>query len=235
MTLRQAALDYLERDGVLCVAMLEALRTGRASPLSVTPQGVALQMGSRLLLSADDAPAALSLVPAHWDGVVQVAGVQRARQVAQALGLSILWECYQSVYCSKTPRPVCADIRPLGLEYHQAILDHYHLFHDPEYITQRIEAGVMYGIFVEDNLAGFVGEHWEGSMGMLEVFPPYRRLGLATQLHNFTINRYLAQGRTPFAEVLTDNAPSLALQAKMGMTVSQDTVCALGRQDSSSH
>ena len=41
---------------------------------------------------------------------------------------------------------------------------------------------MFFGAFVDGQLAGFVGEHSEGSMGMLEIFPAYRRRGLGYSL-----------------------------------------------------
>ncbi|MFR8333203.1 MAG: hypothetical protein ACLU9S_13295 [Oscillospiraceae bacterium] len=57
------------------------------------------------------------------------------------------------------------------MSYFQAVLDGYSLFHNPEYVEDRLKAGVIFGAFADGRLAGFVGEHHEGGMGMLEVFP----------------------------------------------------------------
>ena len=88
----------------------------------------------------------------------------------------------------------------------------------------------MYGIFVEDELAGFIGEHDEGSMGMLEVFPAYRRQGLGLALESFQINRILEEGRMPYDQVILGNEKSLSLQKKLGMTITKDTVTWLKRK-----
>ena len=79
-------------------------------------------------------------------------------------------------------------------------------------------------------LAGFVGEHHEGSMGMLEVFPPYRGHGLGLALESFQINRYLSQGRVPFDQVIVGNEKSMSLQKKVGMELSKDTMSWLHRK-----
>ena len=46
-----------------------------------------------------------------------------------------------------------------------------------EHIRQAIGAGML-GAFVDGTLAGFAGFHGEGSIGLLEVLPAYRRRGL---------------------------------------------------------
>ena len=43
------------------------------------------------------------------------------------------------------------------------------------------------------------------------------------------INQELARGRIPFGQVVTDNAPSLALQRSLGMTLSEGTLYWLSR------
>ena len=116
------------------------------------------------------------------------------------------------------------------MSYFQAVLDGYSLFHNPEYVEDRLKAGVIFGAFVDGRLAGFVGEHHEGSMGMLEVFPPYRGHGLGLALESFQINRYLSQGRVPFDQVIVGNEKSMSLQKKVGMELSKDTMSWLHRK-----
>ena len=64
---------------------------------------------------------------------------------------------------------------------------------------------------------GFIGEHFEGAMGMLEVFAPYRKRGLGAILESYKINQILSSGRTPYCNVSYDNAISLRLQDKIGL------------------
>lgn len=150
--------------------------------------------------------------------------------VAAALGLKEESRCYQAAYFRGEPLPVRADVRPLDMGYFQAVLDGYSLFHDPEYVEDRLKAGVIFGVFVDGRLAGFVGEHHEGSMGMLEVFPPYRGRGLGLALESFQINRYLSEGRVPFDQVIVGNEKSMGLQKKVGMELSKDTMSWLHRK-----
>jgi GNAT superfamily N-acetyltransferase len=70
----------------------------------------------------------------------------------------------------------------------------------------------------EDGLAGFIGEHMEGSVGMLYVYPDHRRKGVATALENAKFAEAIKQGLIPFGQVIYDNDASLALQEKRGLT-----------------
>ena len=54
-------------------------------------------------------------------------------------------------------------------------------------------------------------------MGLLEVLPEYRRLGLARALEAAIIRQQVGRGRLPYGHVRTGNTASIALQKKMGM------------------
>lgn len=132
---------------------------------------------------------------------------------------------YQVAYLGTSPVPIpdspfpVSPLTPAHLEQVAAI----HKGEDKAYLLDRLETGVMLGAFDGDTLAGFIGVHGEGSMGLLQVRPDYRRRGVGKLLEAHQINRSLALGQTPYGSVLTDNAPSLALQRSLGMTLSANT------------
>ncbi|MBS5671609.1 MAG: GNAT family N-acetyltransferase [Oscillospiraceae bacterium] len=231
MTEKEQALAYLGKDPVLNISMIEPLRLGRARVAAQSGQGVALEMDGIAMVAAENLGEALSLLetlPEVQTWNVMAGALSDA--VAAALGLKEESRCYQAAYFRKEPLPVRADVRPLDMSYFQAVLDGYSLFHNPEYVEDRLKAGVIFGAFVDGRLAGFVGEHHEGSMGMLEVFPPYRGHGLGLALESFQINRYLSQGRVPFDQVIVGNEKSMSLQKKVGMELSKDTMSWLHRK-----
>lgn len=125
--------------------------------------------------------------------------------------------CTQWVYEKDAPPlPVTADICPLPQEYIDLAATVYH--DEDGYIRSRVEAHALYGLFDGGALAGFAGFHGEGSMGMLEIFPEYRRCGYAMQLESFLIGTALDEGRVPYCHVIDGNEASLRLQRKMGLT-----------------
>ncbi len=79
----------------------------------------------------------------------------------------------------------------------------------------------IFGAIVGGKLAGFVGRHADGNIGMLEVFEPFRRRGLGRALAEFMIAYVMTFGRTPICDVFTDNAASLSMQDKLGMTAAR--------------
>lgn len=85
-------------------------------------------------------------------------------------------------------------------------------------IAERLAAGVVRGGFdASGRMVGFIGEHEEASMGMLEVFPEARRHGYAQALEAALIADLLEHGRVPYCHVAPENRASQALQTKLGL------------------
>lgn len=145
--------------------------------------------------------------------------------IQERLGMKLFNCCFQAVYTRREPVRVrkTAQVRPLEESHAGTVAEHYKLT-DREYIEKRIRAGVMWGAFVEEELAGFIGLHEEGSIGMLEVLPKYRRQGIAMTLEAAVINRLLEWGCIPFGQVVTDNEASKRLQEKLGHCFSREKV-----------
>lgn len=78
----------------------------------------------------------------------------------------------------------------------------------------------VFGAIFDGKLAGFIGRHFDGSMGMLEVFDDFRRRGIGAALEKFLIGYIMTFMRTPHCDVYIDNPASLSLQQKLGLTPS---------------
>ncbi|MBR0514478.1 MAG: GNAT family N-acetyltransferase [Clostridia bacterium] len=68
-------------------------------------------------------------------------------------------------------------------------------------------------------------EHLEGSMGLLYIFPEFRRRGYATELEKAVIAKTLQEGYTPFCQIEKSNSASMALQRKLGLAISDRLIC----------
>lgn len=137
-----------------------------------------------------------------------------------------LGEAFRQVaYLKRDPAPIPkspVEVRPLDVSHLERVAA-IHKDEEADYLRDRLESGVMLGAFDGDTLVGFIGVHSEGSMGLLQVYPSYRRRGIGALLESHMINRLLAQGHTPYGSVLTDNTASLALQRSLGMALSVPT------------
>lgn len=136
---------------------------------------------------------------------------QRYVELFTANGFNETVECMQAVYTNKEklsvsglyrpdgrPMPNGLIIRKLDAADIQEAAPMYPGFDNPDYIVDRIEAGTVYGAFLSDNtaddtintLAGIIGIHEEGSIGMLYVKLQYRHQKLATALETYAFNRH---------------------------------------------
>ncbi|MDE6401608.1 MAG: GNAT family N-acetyltransferase [Clostridiales bacterium] len=87
-----------------------------------------------------------------------------------------------------------------------------------EHMAKIMREKGIFGAIADGKLAGFIGMHGDGTMGMLEVFDGYKRCGIGAALERFLINYIMTFGRVPICDVYTDNPASLALQEKLGLT-----------------
>ncbi len=139
----------------------------------------------------------------------------------QKFGLQVSMKCYQACYTNKVPLPVRhKDIRLLGKEHLEFITQNYDCM-PVKYIRERLEACAFWGAYDADKLIGFVGIHAEGSMGMLFVEQEYRRKGIGEALESYIINLQIANGQTPYCQIVEGNDASMALQEKLGLYFAQ--------------
>lgn len=144
---------------------------------------------------------------------------QAADAVCAMLGFTRKTPCSQWVYTGK--KPIEGDfskIRPLDEKHIPIVAANYGTSDRTEYATERIAAGRMWGLFEGDELAGFIGMHSEGSIGMLEVLPQFRRRGYGFLLEAYVLNLHIKNGWIPYCHVIDGNDPSNSLQAKLGYT-----------------
>jgi tRNA (guanine37-N1)-methyltransferase len=113
-----------------------------------------------------------------------------------------------------------ADIRPLTEAELPIVQKYYHAVDGPENVKERLKAGML-GIYVGGELAGFIGTHPEGSIGLLEVLPSFRRRGLAFLLESAMMRNQQTLGRVPYAHIRLGNEASIALHKKLGMEVTE--------------
>lgn len=115
------------------------------------------------------------------------------------------------------------DFRTLDVSFLDRISSVYSLADEKE-LASDLEKGNVFGLFIKGELAGFIGFHPEGSMGMLHVFDAYRRQGLGEKLERYDILTALSRNMIPYCHVFFSNAASLALQRKLGLSEGEKPV-----------
>lgn len=91
------------------------------------------------------------------------------------------------------------------------------IYDQPGYIASCIRNGML-GAYVDDKLAGYIGLHNSGAIGLLEVFEDYRQQGIAKTLVASMINHCLETKQIAYTQVQQKNETSLQLQEKLGFT-----------------
>lgn len=225
--MREKALKYLNRNYLHNVDMLESIRRDICTIVYAEEDGVLIEVdeGTCAMLSCDSMELAQRLLKGNKYSLLVLHQTEMKEELCRKYGFRAGEECWQGVYTGREPlaqRP--ADIRLLDASYTDAIAAVYRVT-GADYVRYLLDSGVMYGIFEEDKLAGFIGRHSEGSIGLLEVFPEYRRRGYAEALERYYVNLELKQGHAPYGQVFVGNMASRSLQEKLGMEFAERNIC----------
>lgn len=153
-------------------------------------------------------------------------------------------ECLQGAYTRREKLPVRGlygpdgrgedgfAIRTLTEEYIPFVAEHYSEIGSPEYVTERILHGAVYGAFYDEKIVGFIANHEEGSIGMLYVLPEYRKRHVAMALETYCMNLAVERGEIPYGQVVLGNEASIHLQEKMGICFAKGTIVWMGWAES---
>ena len=114
-------------------------------------------------------------------------------------------------------------VRTAGEQDLPMLTENYRLI-SPEELEKVVRRGSLLIGYDGDQPVGFIGEHLEGSMGILYVFPEFRRRGFGAALQARFIARTMEEGYIPFGQVEKSNHASLCLQKKLGMTQSDHLI-----------
>lgn len=224
---KQEVIKRLSKKKRLCIHMMELLDRGIGDVLYEKDSNIVLYGENTYMIlasSKEDAERMLKGIPGLPEKNVISVDEYVTKILTEEYGMAVASKCCQACYTKKETLPVkYKDIRQLDLSHLSYVSAHYP-HGDEEYLKGRIEAGVMYGAFEEDQIIGFVGIHKEGSMGLLYVEEAYRRRGIAASLESFLINLQIANGQTPYVQIQEDNNASLALQDKLGLYKAQQSV-----------
>ena len=215
------------KDRALYADVEEALRSGGAK--------VIYESGTALLVRYNDVPRYLLGAEDLSEGKRLLDGIPEEEfwlivrgmplyEYARSKEMWVSKPCFQ-VYYEGEPLddggPL--EIRRPSEEDFAAVAATYTLT-PPEELRKDFESENFFCGYLDGKLAAYAGVHDDGSLGMLHVFEEYRGRGLSKQMSRFMVNRRLAQGCLPYAQIFCDNEPSLGLQRRNGMIFSNDII-----------
>lgn len=213
---------FWEQDILQNIIVIEFLKRG-ADILAENKGAILVRDKSSgvICLSAIDEKSAADALEARSDyDLLLLSQPLMLRYVHKKYNLVCERPCFQGVYTKGNPLPLkgeleidVADDKEL-----EKIIATYE-FADPEGLKKAQRRGQIFAAHADGQFCGYIGEHEEGSMGMLHVFPEFRGRGYAYELESFMINKKLSEGSTPYCHIIYDNAASLSLQKKLGLEI----------------
>ena len=177
-------------------------------------------------LICNDLKKSRDIISKHQDiRLLMTSDIGVGRVLFEEFGFKEKLECYQAAYYGVPPEDEgILRFRYADKEDLKTVTDAYHMI-SAEEMKKVIERKCLLLGFKDETPVGFIGEHLEGSMGLLYVFPEYRRKSYAYELEKAFIALTMKRGLIPFGQIEKDNEASLKLQEKLGMTVSEDLIC----------
>jgi len=228
--MKSKALEYLDKDSVLYMAMIAPIKKGCAQIIYAEADGVFMKeiQSGVYMISMDDFDKAQELLdklakPMH----ICVYQKDIADYLYGKYDYKKYVENVQTAYMKREHVKITHDtlkIQPLTLTELDWVYENYsdHLSYD--YLKERVECGALYGGLLDGELCGFVGIHADGSVGILKVIEKFRGQGIATALEGSLINIMRDKDDIPFSQIEFDNEASIQLHRKLGFEVSERTL-----------
>lgn len=230
MNINKIALDYLEKNKLMHIDMIEPIRRNTSNILYADKNGVLIyeKNSESYMLTTDNIDLAKRLIESlHKKPLFVIHQKELFSIIKEKFGYINYFECKQSAYLSDIPPKLSEtiEIRQLENKDKDIVRNNYKsMDEDFDYTSYLIDKKQMWGAFDQNTLMGFIGIHSEGSMGLLAVLPEYRNKGVAMALQNYLINYILKKDWIPFGQVFIDNEKSLNLQKKLGLEISKESV-----------
>ena len=216
-------------DGIDYLGLDRVLKRGSGEIIADTDQALMVRdsVSGALLLACTDNVTGLALLDRHVGSdccLLMVSDHALGITAFERYGFSEKIECYQVAYYGEKPSVDGRLTVRTADEHDLPMLTENYGMVSPEELEKLVgRKSVLLG-YDGERLIGFIGEHLEGSMGLLYVFPEYRRRGFGAALQKHLMARTMEKGYVPFGQVEKGNLGSLELQKKLGMTQSDNLI-----------
>lgn len=219
----------MERSGIDVLGLERVMKRGSGEILSETDHALLIRdtVSGAYMLACEDRAEGRALLEQYVGSdcsLLMVTDTDLGRTAFERFGFREKLECCQVAFYGERP---CTDtelsVRTADESDLPVLLKTYDRI-SPEELSRVVRRGKILLGYEKDQLVGFIGEHLEGSMGLLYVFPEYRQRGFASALEKKYIAKTMDEGFVPFGQVETGNVKSLKLQKKIGMTVSDQVI-----------
>ena len=222
---------FLDSNYVLYAGMIQVIRRGTAEILEESDEGIFLRdaVSNAFMLATDNPEISIEWLKKYeyLNYILLVLFQKDVIEFArERYGFLSSLECFQAVYMLNKPFHTSKrlQIKVATNDDYQTVSDHYKMLSEWE-LKKIISRRELFIGYYDEKMVGFIGQHLEGSMGLLEVLPQYRKNGYGMELEQTMINYMLEKGLIPFCQVEVTNEKSLRLQKKLGLTITREQVC----------
>ena len=219
----------MDISGIDCLGLDRVLRRGSGEIIAERDDVFFIRdrISGAYLLACEDAAIGIPLLDrciGQGCDLLMVSDSALGNTVFDQFGFQEKLECFQVAYYGEKPSVENGlTVRTADAHDLPMLIENYRLI-SPEELEKVVERKSVLLGYDQDRLIGFIGEHLEGSMGMLYVFPEYRRKGFGAALQTHLIAKTMEKGYVPFGQVEKGNHASIALQKKIGMTRSDNPI-----------
>ncbi len=218
----------MDIDKIDCLGLDRVLKRGTGEVIAESDDALFLRdrISGAYMLACEDEAVGLALLDRYVSRdckLLMVSNHALGTAAFERYGFSEKLVCYQAAYYGEKPAGTGLTVRTADERDLPVLINHYQLISPEELASIVRRKSVLLG-YDQGCLIGFIGEHLEGSMGLLYVFPEYRRRGFGAALQNCFMVKTMEKGFVPFGQVEKNNQNSLHLQKKLGMTVSDSLI-----------
>lgn len=225
-------MKYLKQDCILYAQMIEAYSSDYCKLIYGENDGVLLydERMDYYLASAKTKNGAFDIIRKVKSCAALICFDEVLyEEVEKKLHYNSIFEAYNVLYQKDSGFNInsSAEVKMLDNSYLNIIKQNYPIkqYANDEYLLGVINRG-MIGVFVNNELAGFIGTHANNALGLLHVLEKYRNQHLGTLLLASYIN-YLKNKKYKgplYGYIEKNNTASLNLCFKLGFTRSKHTV-----------
>ena len=148
--------------------------------------------------------------------------------VNEKFGFKMKKPCYQILYRKpfgvQIPQDTIVKELPPTDENIDLVTATYTLGFPRADIKRLMTNYAFYATYTGGELSGYIGRHDEGSIGLLEVFPKFRRMGLGAFLVDYSVLKLTQKGEIAYCNIETTNEKSLKMHLKMNFIPSANLV-----------
>ncbi len=162
---------------------------------------------NKALSLVDDAKCFVCSTKQECDAVMQKFSFTKSKPCYQ------IW--YKKPFGVQIPENTCVKVLEPTDENVDFVTNTYTLGFSREAVKALMTDFEFYATYTDGKISGYIGRHDEGSIGVLEIMPEFRRRGLGAFLVDYSVRKVIESGKIAYCHIVQDNKNSLNMHIKM--------------------